>query len=76
MLASNAQTNSQPRFGLLTNGNHFLFVKLLRQPSPTYGLSELLTLLRQENELYQVVGILKHLRDLVLSTDWQTQKVG
>jgi hypothetical protein len=22
MLASNAQTNSQPRFGLLTNGNH------------------------------------------------------
>ncbi len=66
-------TNSLPLFGLLTNGNHFLFVKLLKQQTPSYGLSELLTLLRQENDLYRVVGILKHLRELVLSEDWQAQ---
>ncbi|MEQ9671616.1 hypothetical protein [Coleofasciculus sp. G2-EDA-02] len=32
--------------------------------------------LRQENDLYRVVGILKHLRELVLSEDWQAQQVG
>ncbi|MEQ8973700.1 MAG: restriction endonuclease subunit R [Coleofasciculus sp. C1-SOL-03] len=74
MMAS--PTNSLPLFGLLTNGNHFLFVKLLKQETPSYGLSELFTLLRQENDLYRVVGILKHLRELVLSEDWQGQQVG
>lgn len=74
MMAS--PTNSLPLFGLLTNGNHFLFVKLLKQETPSYGLSELFTLLRQENDLYRVVGILKHLRELVLSEDWQAQQVG
>ena len=74
MMAS--PTNSLPLFGLLTNGNHFIFVKLLKQETPSYGLSELFTLLRQENDLYRVVGILKHLRELVLSEDWQAQQVG
>jgi len=74
MMAS--PTNSLPLFGLLTNGNHFIFVKLIKQQTPSYGLSELFTLLRQENDLYRVVGILKHLRELVLSEDWQAQQVG
>jgi hypothetical protein len=74
MMAS--PTNSLPLFGLLTNGNHFLFVKLIKQETPSYGLSELFTLLRQENDLYRVVGILKHLRELVLSEDWQAHQVG
>jgi hypothetical protein len=74
MMAS--PTNSVPLFGLLTNGNHFIFMKLIKQETPYYGLSELFTLLRQENELYQVVEILKHLKELVLSEDWQAQQVG
>ena len=68
--------NSHPLFGLLTNGNHFLFVKLIKQETPRYGISELFTLWRQENDLYQVVCILKHLRELVLSEDWQAQQAG
>lgn len=58
MMAS--PVNCHPLFGLLTNSNHFLFVKLMKQEQPHYGLSDLFTLLRQENELYHVVGILKH----------------
>lgn len=74
MLAS--PVNSHPLFGLVTNGNFFLFVKLVKHGQPRFGLSEPFTLLRQENELYQVVGILKHLRDLVLSEDWQARQAG
>jgi hypothetical protein len=74
MMASS--TRSLPLFGLLTNGNHFIFVKLIKEETPRYGLSELFTLLRQENELYQVVVILKHLRELVLGEDWQARQVG
>lgn len=58
--------SQRPQFGLLTNGRHFMFVKLLKQPQPTYGLSELFTLFRQGNELYQVTAILKHLGALVM----------
>ncbi|NEO83600.1 MAG: restriction endonuclease subunit R [Spirulina sp. SIO3F2] len=60
---------SAPLFGLLTNGRHFMFVKLLKTPQqlPVYGLSELFTLFRQDNELYQVATILQHLGQLVVA---------
>lgn len=64
-----------PQFGLLTNGRHFIFVKLLKQPQPTYGLSELFTLFRQGNEMYQVTAILKQLGTLVMQLDWDNHKV-
>jgi hypothetical protein len=74
MMASPETT--QPLFGLITNGHHFLFLKLLKADPPCYGLSNLLTLLRQpDNELYEVVTILKSLRDRVLNQDWQTLQV-
>lgn len=56
-----------PVFGLLTNGNHSIFLKLQHQETPRFGLSELLTLYRRENDLYKVLAILKQLRDLVLN---------
>lgn len=55
----------RPIFGLLTNGNNFVFVKLEQQAASLFALSELLTLFRRENDLYKVLGILKRLRDLV-----------
>jgi hypothetical protein len=64
MMASSEQ--ELPLFGLLTNGRHFMFVKLLKQDQPIYGLSELFTLFRQGNELYQVTAILRRLGELVL----------
>ena len=65
-----------PLFGLLTNGRHFMFVKLLKQDQPVYGLSELFTLFRRENEMYQVAAILQRLGAIVMKQDWSSQKVG
>jgi hypothetical protein len=67
---------AHPLFGLLTNGRHFMFVKLARQEQPTYGLSELFTLFRQGNELYQVTAVLQRLGQLVMQLGWENQKVG
>ncbi|NET34827.1 MAG: restriction endonuclease subunit R [Cyanothece sp. SIO1E1] len=65
-----------PLFGLLTNGNHFIFLKLIKQDQPCYALSELFTLLRYDNDLYKIVTILRKLKALVLSHEWQTQQAG
>ncbi|WP_354000898.1 type I restriction endonuclease [Gloeocapsopsis sp. IPPAS B-1203] len=48
-------------FGLVTNGSEFIFLKLLKQDIPQYALSEQFTLLKRENELYKVLGILKNI---------------
>ncbi|MGF1515135.1 MAG: restriction endonuclease subunit R [Elainellaceae cyanobacterium] len=74
MMASPAQ--GFPMFGLLTNGRHFMFVKLLKRDRPVYGLSELFTLFRQENEMCQVAAILRRLGELVMAQDWEEQRVG
>ena len=60
-----SKLSARPIFGFLTNGNHSIFLKLQQQETPQFGLSELLTLYRQENDLYEVLAILKQLRDLV-----------
>jgi flagellar assembly factor FliW len=54
----------QPAYGLVTNGSEFRFIKLAVQP-PQYGLSDLLTLQRRENDLYGVLRILKRIGGLV-----------
>jgi hypothetical protein len=56
----------QPAYGLVTNGSEFRFIKLAVQP-PMYGLSDLLTLQRRENDLYGVLQILKQVSDRVQS---------
>ncbi|PPS43309.1 type I restriction endonuclease [Chroococcidiopsis sp. TS-821] len=54
-----------PVFGLVTNGSEFIFLKLLKQDIPQYALSEQFTLLKRENELYKVLGILKNIRQVL-----------
>ncbi|MEH1818932.1 MAG: type I restriction endonuclease [Nostoc sp.] len=51
----------KPVFGLVTNGSHFLFIKLSKQNTFKYALSDEFTLLKRENELYQVLKILRKL---------------
>ena len=51
----------QPTFGLVTNGTHFAFLKVVHQPSPSYAVSTELSLKRTENELYSVLKILRKL---------------
>ncbi|MGB3693077.1 MAG: restriction endonuclease subunit R [Spirulinaceae cyanobacterium] len=50
----------KPIFGLVTNGDGFLFLKLHKKPQPLYALSDDFSLFRQShNELYDVLKILK-----------------
>lgn len=74
MMASPEQ--SGPMFGLLTNGRHFIFVKLLKQGQPSYGLSDLFTLFRQGNDMHQVTAILRRLGEVVMAQDWGDLKAG
>lgn len=53
---------SRPVFGFLTNGSDFQFVKLAQG---SYSLSDKFTLERQENELYQVLKILRRLGQVI-----------
>jgi hypothetical protein len=55
----------QPTFGLVTNGSHFMFIKLLRSELPKYAFSTEFSLYRLENELYFVLRILKRFAEFV-----------
>lgn len=64
-LLSNLERRS-PSYGLATNGSEFLFVKLMTEDLTTegqlqYGFSRLFSLFNPENELVNIVGILKAL---------------
>lgn len=54
----------QPTFGLVTNGSNFRFIKLIKQDTPHYALSDEFTLDRG-NDLYNVLRILKRLGALL-----------
>jgi hypothetical protein len=59
-----APDSTRPAFGLVTNGSEFRFLKLVHAQA-FYGLSDLLTLQRQDNDLYTVLAILKSLSGLL-----------
>ncbi|MEJ1932379.1 restriction endonuclease subunit R, partial [Nostoc sp. NIES-2111] len=63
MLAS--PHKEKPVFGLLTNGSHFLFLKLTKIDIPMYDVSDEFTLLKRKNELYEVIAILKNLSQVL-----------
>jgi hypothetical protein len=50
----------KPAFGLVTNGSHFIFIKLTKQNTPQYALSDEFTL-RRDDDLDNVLRILKRL---------------
>jgi hypothetical protein len=51
----------RPVFGMVTNGENFIFVKLQIQEFPKYELSNVFSLLPRGNQLYDVLHILKRL---------------
>ncbi|MEM9004241.1 MAG: restriction endonuclease subunit R [Cyanobacteria bacterium P01_F01_bin.86] len=63
-MLSNPETN-HPTFGLISNGNDFLFLKLVKTPQPQYANSRLFSLLNPGNELYTVLQVLKNLGQTV-----------
>ncbi|MEA5450599.1 type I restriction endonuclease [Leptolyngbya sp. CCNP1308] len=59
----------KPTFGLITNGNEFLFLKATRQPVAQYANSRLFSLLNPNNELYSVLQVLKQWGSQVLEAE-------
>lgn len=55
----------KPVFGLVTNGSHFIFLKLAKGNIFEYAMSDEFTLLKRENELYKVLSILKKLSNIL-----------
>ena len=61
--------NPQPSpslFGLITNGDEVLFVKLSQSPAVQYDISRAFSLYAVRSELTQVLQILKHLAQAIL----------
>jgi hypothetical protein len=56
-------------FGLVTNGSHFIFIKLLHSNRPQYAFSNEFSLYRIDNELYLVCRILKHFAEHAIRLD-------
>ncbi|KAF3887184.1 MULTISPECIES: type I restriction endonuclease [Nostocales] len=53
--------SSKAVFGMVTNGDDILFVKLSQEGSSQYGLSRVFTLFTSARELYSVLQILKNI---------------
>ncbi|HEY9879458.1 MAG TPA: type I restriction enzyme HsdR N-terminal domain-containing protein [Leptolyngbyaceae cyanobacterium] len=60
---------SQPTFGMIANGNDFLFLKTTRQPTAQYANSRLFSLVNPGNDLYAVLQVLKRLGEEVVAED-------
>lgn len=59
--------SQQPAFGLVTNGDDFIFVKLIKQPS-RYALSTNFSLLEvPDNGLYRVLRVMKRIGEQIVS---------
>jgi len=57
---------TMPLYGVLTNGDDVLFVKLHQQPQPQYGLSRAFSLYTHQSELVMTAQILKQLSRSVI----------
>lgn len=60
---------AQPTFGMITNGNEFLFLKSTRQPAAEYANSRLFSLVNPNNELYTVLQVLRRLGEVVVTVN-------
>lgn len=60
---------AQPTFGMITNGNEFLFLKATRQPNAEYANSKLFSLVNPNNDLCSVLQVLKRLGEEAIAND-------
>ncbi|BAY22126.1 hypothetical protein NIES2100_18890 [Calothrix sp. NIES-2100] len=51
----------KPVFGMVTNGDDVLFIKLTQAPTPQYDLSRVFALFTSNRELYAILQILKRI---------------
>jgi Type I restriction enzyme R protein N terminus (HSDR_N) len=57
---------AQPTFGMIANGNEFLFLKTTHQPTVEYATSRLFSLVNPGNELHEVLQVLKRLGQIAI----------
>jgi len=55
---------TQPGYGLITNGESFAFVKLMMRDVPAYLISRYFAVRNPGNDLYDVLRILKKMREV------------
>ena len=55
-------------FGMVTNGNSFVFVKLRRGEVPAYDFSDVYSLLARQNQLYSVAAALRRIAGEISAT--------
>lgn len=55
----------RPVFGMVTNGGEFFFIKLTQQGIPQYDISDVYSLLPRQNKLYEVLGTLKRIGQVI-----------
>lgn len=60
---------NEPCYGMITTGGSFIFIKLVPGDKPQYGTSDIFDIRNRGNELYDVLRILKHLSQLVISSN-------
>lgn len=65
MLASPNGQRNRPSFGLATNGDEFVFLKLTHDESPQYDVSRTFSLFPRQHELDKVLQILKRLGQVI-----------
>lgn len=59
----------RPTFGLVTNGDSFMFIKLVKEPVAQYDLSTDFSIFaRPQNELYEVLRVMKRIGGLIAPT--------
>ena len=56
----------KPNYGFVTNGTDFIFLKLIQQEKLVYSESDLFSIRRRHNDLWNVLQILKRLSQLVI----------
>ncbi|MBW4641522.1 MAG: type I restriction endonuclease subunit R [Goleter apudmare HA4340-LM2] len=56
-----------PVFGVVTNGDDVLFMKLTQAETPEYGLSRVFAMLTSKTELYKILQIFKHIGQMILA---------
>lgn len=61
---------NQPVYGMVTDGDLFMFIKLLKQKSPQYDFSDTFSLfLLRQNKLYDVLKVLKRISSLIVENN-------
>ncbi len=58
----------RPVYGLVANGHNFAFLKLQQHNQKEYGISDTFSLRSRQNKLYEVLQILKQIRDRITLT--------